>query len=65
MPVHKAFSKDKDYENKTRLGQLHMSLRRIEETITRRRERAKVAKMKSLKEGQGGQLRLSVGQKPD
>jgi len=61
--VHKAFSKDKDYENKTRLGQLHMSLRRIEETLQKRKERARVEKMKSLQAGIGGQLRLSLGQK--
>jgi hypothetical protein len=61
--VHKAFSKDKDYENKTRLGQLHMSLRRIEETLQKRKERARVVKMKSLQAGIGGQLRLSLGQK--
>lgn len=61
--MHKAFSKDKDYENKTRLGQLHMSLRRIEETLQKRKERARVEKMKSLQAGIGGQLRLSLGQK--
>jgi hypothetical protein len=63
--VHKAFSKDKDFENKTRLGQLHTSLRRIEKTMAKRRERAKVARMKSLEEGPGGQLRLSLAKKPD
>lgn len=64
-PEIKGFSKAKDYVNKTELSHIHVNIGQMLKLALARKERKKREAMKGMREGQGGQMRLSFGVRPD
>jgi hypothetical protein len=54
----RAFSKQKEHVNKSRLSQLHVNTKQMLDSAIKRRKRKMMEAMKGLKEGHEGQMKL-------